>query len=70
MIALTRARHDPATRAYLERKIAEGKTRKEAIRALKRHLARRFHRLLAEQAATINHEPIPVGAPSPMLCLT
>ena len=70
MIAITRARHDPATRAYLQRKIAEGKTRKEAIRALKRHLARRFHRLLAEAAATTNHEPIPVGAPSPMLCLT
>jgi transposase len=70
MIAITRARHDPATRAYLQRKIAEGKTRKEAIRCLKRHLARRFHRLLAEPAANTEHEPIPVGAPSPMTCLT
>ena len=47
-IAITRAQRDPETRAYLDRKIAEGKTRKEAIRCLKRHLARRFHRLLSE----------------------
>jgi len=66
-IAITRARRDPDTRAYLQRKIAEGKTRKEAIRCLKRHLARRFHRLLTEPAT---HQPIPVGAPSPMICLT
>ena len=30
----------PAARAYLERKQAEGKSRREAIRCLKRHLAR------------------------------
>ena len=70
MIAITRARRDPATRAYLERKIAEGKTRKEAVRCLKRHLARRFHRLLTEPRAAAGHPPIPVGAPSPMPCLT
>jgi transposase len=68
MIAITRARRDPATRAYLERKIAEGKTPKQAIRCLKRHLARRFHRLLTEP--TPDRATIPVGAPSPMPCLT
>jgi transposase len=68
MIAITRARHDPATRAYLDRKTAEGKTRKQAIRCLKRHLARRFHRLLTEPAT--EPDTIPVGAPSPMPCLT
>jgi len=47
-IAITRAQHDPATRAYLARKRAEGKTTKGALRCLKRHLARRFHHLLAE----------------------
>jgi transposase len=59
-IALTRARFDPATRAYIERRIAEGKTRREAMRCLKRHLARHFHHLLTpppEQATTtINKE--------------
>ncbi|MDQ3678247.1 MAG: IS110 family transposase [Actinomycetota bacterium] len=50
IIAITRARVDPATRAYLERKQAEGKSRREAIRCLKRHLARRFHRVLTHGA--------------------
>ena len=40
--------HRPATRAYLARKEAEGKTRMEAMRCLKRHLARRYYRLLSE----------------------
>jgi transposase len=47
-IAITRARHDPATKEYLARKEAEGKTRKGALRALKRYLARRFWQLLTE----------------------
>ncbi len=41
IIALSRAKTDPETRAYLARKHAEGKTKLEAIRCLKRHLARR-----------------------------
>jgi transposase len=45
-IAVTRARTCPSTRAYLDRKLAEGKTKPEAYRCLKRHLARRFWRLL------------------------
>jgi transposase len=45
-LAVNRARHDPATAAYLVRKQAEGKTRMEALRCLKRHLARRVHKLL------------------------
>jgi transposase len=43
-IALTQARCSPAARAYLERRISEGKTRREAIRALKRFLARALWR--------------------------
>ena len=51
-IALTRARIDPETRAYLERKRAEGKSSREALRCLKRHLARRiWHVLHAPPAA-------------------
>lgn len=46
VIAITRARIDPVTRAYLDRKEAEGKTKKAALRCLKRHLARRFYHLL------------------------
>jgi transposase len=47
VIAITKARIDPQTRAYLDRKQAEGKTKKEALRCLKRHLARHVHRLLS-----------------------
>jgi len=39
-IAVTQARVHPAARAYLERKQSEGKSRREAIRCLKRQLAR------------------------------
>jgi transposase len=39
-IAVTQARVHPAAHAYLERKQAEGKSRREAIRSLKRQLAR------------------------------
>ncbi|MGZ6639122.1 MAG: IS110 family RNA-guided transposase [Solirubrobacteraceae bacterium] len=51
IIAVTRAQHDPATKAYLARKEADGKTTKGALRSLKRHLARHFHQLLAEPPA-------------------
>jgi transposase len=58
IVAVTRARVDPETRAFLERKLAEGKTKKGALRCLKRHLARRFHHLLSLPAQTQRH-PIP-----------
>src|SRR5829696_3705920 len=45
-VAVTRARCHPETKAYLDRKRAEGKSTKEAIRCLKRHLARRIWHLL------------------------
>jgi transposase len=45
-IALTRARCDTQTRAYLERRINEGKTRREAMRSLKRHLSRSLYKRL------------------------
>ena len=65
-IAITRAQHDPATHEYLARKEAEGKTRKGALRCLKRYLARRFHRLLAEPPLpaqrTITGEQVPEPA--------
>ena len=54
IIAITRAQHDPATREYLARKQAEGKTTKGALRCLKRHLARRFHHLLALPAEPLS----------------
>ncbi len=51
IIALSRARTDPHTRAYLDRKASEGKTKREAIRCLKRHLARHYWKLLYHHPA-------------------
>ena len=52
-IAVTQARVHPAARAYLERKQAEGKSRREAIRCLKRQLVRVvFNTLKANPALT------------------
>ena len=39
LIAVTQIRHDTPGRVYYERKIAEGKTKKEALRALKRRIS-------------------------------
>ena len=50
-------RHHPEAKRYLARKIAEGKTKREARRALKRHLANVIYRRLlacAEQAPAMN----------------
>ena len=42
-IAIHRARHDPETKAYIQKKTREGKTPREARRSLKRHIARRLY---------------------------
>jgi transposase len=46
MILVTRKRTHPATITYIERRLQEGKTRREANRCLKRYLARSLYRLL------------------------
>jgi transposase len=50
--AIVRGRLDPQTRDYLERKRAEGKSRREALRCLKRYLARRVWHLLNQPTPT------------------
>lgn len=86
IIALSRASHDPATKQYLARKQAEGKTSKGALRCLKRHLAREFHQLLTVAAQAVHDGPavtpqrprpprpidntIAATAPNPMPCIT
>jgi len=47
-IAVTQGRCHAPAREFLARKQAEGKTRREALRCLKRHLARRVWRLLVD----------------------
>ena len=52
-IAITQARVHPAARAYIDRKKGEGKSNREAIRCLKRQLARTvFNTLKASTTLT------------------
>jgi transposase len=50
-VILHRRQHDPATRDYIARRTAEGKSRRDATRLLKRYLARHLYRLLEQQPA-------------------
>jgi transposase len=50
-IAIVRLATDPDTRAYLDRRTAEGKTKTEAIRCIKRYIAREVFALLPQTAA-------------------
>jgi transposase len=50
-IAITQSRVHPPARAYLERKQSEGKSRREALRCLKRQLARTVY-------TTLKNEPL------------
>ncbi len=59
MLAIIRISHDPRTAVYLQKQRANGKTKKEAIRSLKRHLGRRVYHLL--------HDPQSVPT---TICLT
>jgi transposase len=55
-IVMVRLRWDPTTRAYIDKRISEGKTRRGAMRCLKRYIARDVYRLLTAPAA------IPIAA--------
>ena len=46
MIAVCQARSDPRARAYHRKKLAEGKSRREAIRCLKRRISDAVFRVL------------------------
>jgi transposase len=52
MLALTKLSHDPQTALYIAKQRARGKTNKEAIRSLKRHLIRRVYNLLKHPSQT------------------
>lgn len=52
-VAFVQSQRHPAARAFMARKRAEGKSWREAIRCLKRHLARRVYRLLEAPSASV-----------------
>jgi transposase len=51
-IALSRSVHHPPSRAYMQRRITEGKTKREAMRSLKRHLSRHLYNQLTKTPLT------------------
>jgi transposase len=51
-IVLSRLRWDQRTRDYLERRLAEGKTGREAIRCIKRYVAREIYNLINPPAGS------------------
>jgi transposase len=54
MVIIGRLKNDPATQTYLARRVTEGKTKNEAIRCLKRHLARSIYRALKNDLKTLD----------------
>jgi transposase len=45
-VVITRLRSDPRTQAYMERRLKEGRSKPEVIRALKRYVAREVYQRL------------------------
>ena len=55
-VAVTRARCHQETIEFVARKKAEGKTHREAVRCLKRHLARRIWQLLRASDPSVGND--------------
>lgn len=55
MIVVSRLRWHHPTQAYMQRRLADGKTRKEIMRCLKRYVARQVHRAIASDLGL--HQP-------------
>jgi transposase len=58
-IVLTQAHHSVQARAYLDRRMSEGRTRKEAYRALKRYVVRAIFRIWIQCVGPIDGDQAP-----------
>lgn len=58
IIAIVRLRTDPKTKAYVAKRIAEGHSKLDAIRALKRYIAREVFTLITRRQKQINQARI------------
>jgi Transposase IS116/IS110/IS902 family len=67
MIAVCRLRYCERTRAYAERRTAEGKTKTEIIRCLKRYIAREIYHALVADLLPATH---PRRRPDPIVSIT
>jgi transposase len=52
-VILHRRHHDPATRDYIARRVADGKSTRDATRILKRYLARHLYRVMQNASPTM-----------------
>jgi transposase len=57
IIAIGRLRTDPRTKAYVAKRIAEGHSKLEAIRCVKRYIAREVFSLISQRRRAINQLP-------------
>lgn len=57
-IAMVRMQHHPETMAYVQRRTAEGKTRREVRRCIMRNLARRLYPLLIADLEDAKNIPL------------
>jgi transposase len=69
LITVTQLRVYAPAREYLARRLTEGKTKAEAMRALMRYIARHIYRILTAEAQRRAHAPLPIGT-APLRCLT
>ena len=64
LLAVGRMGWDPATRAYVERRTAQGRTKPEIIRCLKRYIARELYPVLVALTPAAWPRPVVQQVPS------
>jgi transposase len=60
MVALSRMSRDERTRNYVDKRTAEGKTKREIIRCLKRYIARELYPILT---SSLPRDRSPISVP-------
>jgi hypothetical protein len=63
LIALSCTVHDPRTRAYIQRRTRQDRTKREILRCLKRYIARELYKILTRpQTPAAGPNDLPVAA--------
>jgi hypothetical protein len=68
MIAVCRLRHCPRTRAYAARRTAEGLSKRDILRCLKRYIARELYHSLRADLTSLLPPPTPPRHPTTIAC--
>ena len=59
VVAAERMSRDERTRAYMARRTAEGKSKRETMRCLKRYVARELYKILVSTVVSTGPPPVP-----------